>query len=82
MNRCQHCGIPYDWKRSTSWSLKLTFCSMLCEQKQNGSTIENILATEKNNVIDMAAAWLMEHQFAPHIEEAFGSFKDSKGRVA
>ena len=85
MNRCARCGIPYDWRRSTSWSLKMTFCSMYCEAKANGATIENILAAEKNEIIDLAAAWLMEHQFAPQegpFVEAYGSFKDSKGRVA
>ena len=43
MYDCVRCGIPYDWRRSTSSSLKMTYCSSLCEQGDLGFTIESII---------------------------------------
>lgn len=40
---CQHCGIRYDWRRSTSTSLRMTYCGLLCEQGALGYTIEAFL---------------------------------------
>ena len=40
---CQHCGMRYDWRRSPSSSLKMTFCGSLCEQAELGFTIETLL---------------------------------------
>lgn len=37
---CQRCHIPYDWRRSASSSLKMTYCGSLCEQGDLGFTIE------------------------------------------
>ena len=45
LNRCQRCDTPYDWRRSTSHSLKMTYCSALCEKGALGFTIESLLAT-------------------------------------
>lgn len=42
--RCQRCKTPYDWRRSTSHSLKMTYCSALCEKGALGFTIESMLA--------------------------------------
>ena len=40
---CQHCGTPYDWRRSPSGSLKMTYCCSLCERAGLGFTIESLL---------------------------------------
>jgi len=39
----QHCGTPYDWRRSPSGSLKMTYCGSLCERAGLGFTIESLL---------------------------------------
>jgi hypothetical protein len=43
---CERCGIPYDWRRSGSTSLKMTYCNSLCEASDLGFTIEAIIRTE------------------------------------
>jgi hypothetical protein len=40
---CQHCGSAYDWRRSPSGSLKMTYCGSLCEKADLGFTIETLL---------------------------------------
>ncbi len=41
---CQHCSLPYDWRRSPSACLKMTYCGSLCERGDLGFTIEGLLA--------------------------------------
>jgi hypothetical protein len=48
IRRCGHCGLPYDWRRSPSGSLKMTYCGSLCERADMGFTIESILQTERS----------------------------------
>lgn len=43
---CARCGIKYDWRRSASSSLKMTYCNSLCEIADLGFTIEAFLRTE------------------------------------
>ena len=43
---CFRCGIPYDWRRSGSTSLKMTYCNSLCESADLGFTIEALIRTE------------------------------------
>jgi len=43
---CARCGIRYDWRRSPSSSLKMTYCNSLCEKADLGFTIEALLRTE------------------------------------
>ena len=43
IRHCAHCGLPYDWRRSTSSSLKMTYCGTLCEKGDLGFTIETLL---------------------------------------
>lgn len=43
IRQCQHCGTPYDWRRSLSSSLKMTYCGALCETADLGFTIETLL---------------------------------------
>jgi len=40
---CARCQSPYDWRRSTSSSLKMTYCGSLCEKGDLGFTIETLL---------------------------------------
>lgn len=46
MRSCQHCGIRYDWRRSPSSSLKMTYCGSLCERADLGFTIEAVLRSD------------------------------------
>jgi hypothetical protein len=43
MRTCQRCGQRYDWRRSPSGSLKMTYCGTLCERGALGFTIETLL---------------------------------------
>jgi len=43
MYTCVRCSVPYDWRKSTSSSLKMTYCSSLCEQGDLGFTIEAVI---------------------------------------
>ncbi len=47
MKSCAHCGLRYDWRRSPSGSLKMTYCSSLCEKADLGFTIEALLRFER-----------------------------------
>ena len=40
---CARCHGAYDWRRSTSRSLKMTYCNALCEAADLGFTIEALL---------------------------------------
>jgi hypothetical protein len=44
---CLQCATPYDWRRSSSKSLKMTYCSVLCERASLGFTIEALLAARR-----------------------------------
>lgn len=46
LRTCARCGNIYDWRRSASSSLKMTYCGSLCERGDLGFTIEAILRTE------------------------------------
>jgi hypothetical protein len=43
LRTCGRCGRRYDWRRSTSTSLKMTFCGVLCERGALGFTLDSIL---------------------------------------
>jgi hypothetical protein len=43
MRTCERCGIRYDWRKSPSTSLKMTYCGSLCEMGALGFTIEAML---------------------------------------
>lgn len=43
MRICAHCAGSYDWRKSTSQSLKMTYCGVLCETAGLGFTIEGLL---------------------------------------
>ncbi|MBI2765027.1 MAG: hypothetical protein HYX53_03855 [Chloroflexi bacterium] len=44
---CARCGLRYDWRRSPSSSLKMTYCGSLCEKADLGFTIEGVLRTTR-----------------------------------
>ncbi len=44
---CARCGIRYDWRRSPSSSLKMTYCGSLCERADLGFTVEALLHFER-----------------------------------
>jgi hypothetical protein len=43
---CARCGLRYDWRRSPSSSLKMTYCGSLCERADLGFTIEALIRLE------------------------------------
>ncbi len=55
MRVCQHCALPYDWRRSPSGSLKMTYCGSLCEKADLGFTIETLLSPVVMVRMDWAA---------------------------
>lgn len=44
---CARCGLAYDWRRSGSRFLKMTYCNGLCEVSDLGTTIESLLCLER-----------------------------------
>lgn len=44
---CARCGLRYDWRKSPSTTLKMTYCSSLCEKADLGYTIEALLRYER-----------------------------------
>lgn len=46
MRTCARCGLRYDWRRSPSSSLKMTYCGSLCERADLGFTVEALLKAE------------------------------------
>jgi hypothetical protein len=44
---CARCGIRYDWRRSPSSSLKMTYCGSLCERADLGFTVEALIQFER-----------------------------------
>jgi hypothetical protein len=44
---CARCGLRYDWRKSPSTTLKMTYCSSLCEKADLGYTIEALLRFER-----------------------------------
>ena len=45
---CARCGLRYDWRKSPSTTLKMTYCSSLCERADLGFTIEALLKVQRN----------------------------------
>jgi hypothetical protein len=43
LRTCKRCGLSYDWRRSPSSSLKMTYCGSLCEHADLGFTLEALL---------------------------------------
>lgn len=68
MRSCARCHAAYDWRRSSSRSLKMTYCGSLCETSDLGATIEAFLqlqprtpvAVESSAAVAAAEATLAE----------------------
>ena len=50
---CERCLAAYDWRRSSSSSLKMTYCGVLCERGGLGFTLDTLLG----NVRVLPAEW-------------------------
>jgi len=44
---CARCNLRYDWRKSPS-SMKMTYCSSLCEKADLGFTLEALLRYERS----------------------------------
>ena len=53
---CARCGRRYDWRRSTSSSLKMTYCNTLCECADLGFTIDGLLRLEVSRGASLVSA--------------------------
>lgn len=58
IRECERCSIKYDWRKSPSSSLKMTYCSSLCERADLGFTIEALLRIERQPATARRAAAL------------------------
>lgn len=47
IRECARCGLRYDWRKSPSSTLKMTYCSSLCERADLGFTVEALLKMER-----------------------------------
>jgi endogenous inhibitor of DNA gyrase (YacG/DUF329 family) len=56
IKRCRRCGQRYDWRKSPSSTLKMTYCSSLCERADLGFTLEALLKFEPKRVAEEAPA--------------------------
>ncbi len=60
IRECERCSIKYDWRKSPSSSLKMTYCSSLCERADLGFTIEALLRIERHPATARDAAALVQ----------------------
>ncbi len=54
---CRRCSLTYDWRRSPSSSLKMTYCGSLCEKADLGFTIEALLRSEARERVAVPAVF-------------------------
>src|SRR5205814_2183647 len=47
IKQCERCGLRYDWRRSPSSSLKMTYCGSLCERAALGFTIDALMQLQR-----------------------------------
>lgn len=50
---CSRCGLRYDWRKSPS-TLKMTYCSSLCEHGDLGFTVEALLRMERTGPVEIS----------------------------
>jgi hypothetical protein len=53
---CARCGGRYDWRKSPSSTLKMTYCGSLCEKADLGFTLEALLKVERPEKVAVAPA--------------------------
>ncbi len=51
---CARCGLRYDWRSSSTSSLKMTYCGSLCERYDLGFTLDALLKFEPSSTKDEA----------------------------
>lgn len=56
---CARCSLRYDWRKSPS-TLKMTYCSSLCEAGDLGFTVEALLKAERAPVINLPESEVKE----------------------
>ena len=44
---CARCGLRYDWRKSPSSTLKMTYCGAMCEAADLGFTIDALMRVER-----------------------------------
>jgi hypothetical protein len=49
---CARCSLRYDWRKSPS-SMKMTYCSSLCEKGDLGFTLEALLRYERKPIVEL-----------------------------
>lgn len=49
---CGRCGVRYDWRKSPSGYLKMTYCGTLCEIADLGFSIETLLGVQRAGSTD------------------------------
>lgn len=52
--RCTRCGSIYEWRKSSSRSLKLTYCTFSCERISLGFLLEDLDAMFRRPVVDLS----------------------------
>ena len=52
---CARCGLRYDWRHSSTSSLKMTYCTALCERNDLGFTLDALLKYQPDGKKDEAA---------------------------
>lgn len=55
---CARCGLRYDWRKSASSTLKMTYCGSLCERADLGFTIDALIHVERGerSIVKLPAA--------------------------
>lgn len=56
---CVRCSLRYDWRKSPS-TLKMTYCSSLCEAGDLGFTVEALLKAERAPAISVPESEVKE----------------------
>ena len=56
MRDCARCGVKYDWSRSGSSWLKMTYCSVLCERAGLGFTLDAMLVGTRHREREVPVA--------------------------
>ena len=64
---CVRCGLRYDWRKSSTSTLKMTYCSTLCENGDLGFTLEALLKAERPPVRDADSLDIEREPTAPSI---------------
>ena len=62
---CARCGLRYDWRKSASTTLKMTYCGSLCEKADLGFTIDALIHIERGQrppIVKLPVVDVDEHE--------------------